>query len=492
MDNADIEAAVIMRVQALLNAGELKLVYLDKENHGASAQYVRELAEAKRLLERWSSDPAFARRLSEDTAGAMRELGLSLDSAGLDYLWDERQALGTRPEDITLPALRYRAFILEKLTHRNRIRAGGTDMDPRYTAWRGRQMQRADSELGPTIANGIVHAPFSIELSQGCSVGCWFCGIAAPKLEDIFLYTEQNARLFTGVMEVMKEVFGNGVGNGFCYWATDPMDNPDYEKFLVDFHGLTGVMPQTTTALALKDVGRTRRLLELSRRLGGMLERFSLLSLKQLERVHQEFTAEELLYVELVTQNREGHQAKARAGKALQGRRGKGNEGVTHEGDKVAEGTIACVSGFLVSMVSRTVKLISPCRASERWPLGYIVYGEGSFQDEEELRQEVRRLMEEHMHPLRGEDVVGLHEHLRFEELEGGMSVSSSYQRKQFVELPVMREVARALSRGRRRVEEVVQEVSEEDGMKAAEAMLALELMYSHGVLDASRPPVSR
>jgi hypothetical protein len=38
----------------------------------------------------------------------------------------------------------------------------------------------------------------------------------------------------------------------------------------------------------------------------------------------------------------------------------------------------------------------------------------------------------------------------------------------------------------------VVQEVSEEDGMKAAEAMLALELMYSHGVLDASRPPVSR
>ena len=46
-------------------------------------------------------------------------------------------------------------------------------------------------------------------------------------------------------------------------------------------------------------------------------------------------------------------------------------------------GTIACVSGFLFNMVERNVRLISPCNASERWPLGYRIYDEGTFTDGE-------------------------------------------------------------------------------------------------------------
>jgi len=33
-------------------------------------------------------------------------------------------------------------------------------------------------------------------------------------------------------------------GRGFCYWGTDPMDNPDYEKFCLDFHEVLGIFPK--------------------------------------------------------------------------------------------------------------------------------------------------------------------------------------------------------------------------------------------------------
>ena len=42
-------------------------------------------------------------------------------------------------------------------------------------------------------------------------------------------------------------------------------------------------------------------------------------------------------------------------------------------------GSIACVSGFLINLLDRSVKLISPCTDLKRWPLGYAVYKEAAF-----------------------------------------------------------------------------------------------------------------
>jgi len=44
-------------------------------------------------------------------------------------------------------------------------------------------------------------------------------------------------------------------------------------------------------------------------------------------------------------------------------------------------GTIACVSGYLINMVDKSIKLISPCPASRERPLGYKVYAETTFSE---------------------------------------------------------------------------------------------------------------
>ncbi len=92
-------------------------------------------------------------------------------------------------------------------------------------------------------------------------------------------------------------------------WATDPLDNPDYERFLADFHDVLGRCPQTTTAQPHKDTERTRELLRLSHSLGSPVDRFSIISLNVLNRVHVAFSPGELLRVDCIPQNREAIRA---------------------------------------------------------------------------------------------------------------------------------------------------------------------------------------
>jgi hypothetical protein len=59
--------------------------------------------------------------------------------------------------------------------------------------------------------------------------------------------------------------------------------------------------------------------------------------------------------------------------------------------------TIACVEGFVLNLVRRNVKLISPCKASDRWPLGYYLHGEATFTDAADLRRIMIAMIDEHM-----------------------------------------------------------------------------------------------
>src|SRR4051812_43545899 len=142
----------------------------------------------------------------------------------------------------------------------------------------------------------------------------------------------------------MNELFSDAVGNGFCYWGTDPLDNPDYEKFLIDFRRILGKLPQTTTALGHKDPQRSRALLQLAHESGGFVERFSVLSLSLFNRIHEEFTPEELLCVELVQQFNEMEGGKALAGAGRErALRKHAEKNVPLPANIEDGGTIACV-----------------------------------------------------------------------------------------------------------------------------------------------------
>jgi radical SAM family RiPP maturation amino acid epimerase len=267
------------------------------------------------------------------------------------------------------------------------------DTNPNFTTWRRRQISRVKSELG-AMAQPIKHPVIAFELSAGCSVGCWFCGVGAGKFQENYPYTAETRRLWRDLLIHCTDLLGEAARTGFCYWATEPTDNPNYVRFIEDFHDIIGVIPSTTTAMPLRDPELTREIIDLQARHGGLPNRFSILTLRTLDRVHATFSSLELFGVELVLQNPEAIQEKAFAGRA----RGKAALVEKHNRKPATDNaTIACVTGFLVNMVGRSIRLISPVAPSERWPLGYRIFGERRFTSGLDFRRAMEELIAEHM-----------------------------------------------------------------------------------------------
>lgn len=363
---------------------------------------VRRLARIKRFLERVMGDDRFRDALKENVAdprAVAASIGVDLDPRLMRPLWQHGYTqLRFEKADPAYPyAIEWDRYISQMIAHRDFLKSQActNGVNPRFDAWRERQILRTSSECGLS-GNAITHPLAAYELSDGCSVGCWFCGISADKFKGNFVYTDENAALWRGVQETMVELFGDAAKSAFCYWATDPMDNPDYPRFLDDVWRITGYLPQTTTAAPLRDVARTRRVLAMFGDHGSITNRFSILTRTILERVHEEFTPDELMGVELVLQNKEALMIKAPAGKArdraeAMKARGEDPKLSLLQGD---HSTIACVSGFLVNMVKGTVQLVTPTRPTPRWKNGYKILGTRFFDSVGSYRRALDSLLD--------------------------------------------------------------------------------------------------
>ena len=430
----------------------------------------------KRLQEKISGNSSAKNQIINDFTHHIEKCDLDISIDCIKLLWQQATSQISTEDSKNL----YDYHNLIQVQHnwaQSVIDLAANNSNLKFKAWRKRQVWRCMSQLG-----GANHFPLSIELSKGCSVGCWFCGVAAPKLGDIFFYTSKNARLWQEILNIAKKLFGSAAGAGFCYCASDPFDNPDYEKFLVDFYNILGIFPQTTTAQPLKNPERTRKLLKLSLEKGCMLNRFSIISLSQLEQLHQEFAPEELAFVDLVLQNPESGQLKSNSGKARQNnQRTKLKQQLL---DKSEAGTTACISGFLLNMIDRTVKLISPFPASDIHPLGYRIYQQGTFTDAKDLQQFVENAIAVNM-PLavRLNDRLRFRSDLHYEPLPNGFQLSTKHLTIKFCQTPLMKQLGEIIRQGEKTVEETANLFSVW-GISASDIYENLNVIFNRGVLD--------
>ena len=59
--------------------------------------------------------------------------------------------------------------------------------------------------------------------------------------------------------------------------------------------------------------------------------------------------------------------------------------------------TISCASGFVINMVTRSCRLITPCKASKKNPCGYKICGEKTFKDAKDFEKVLLELINENM-----------------------------------------------------------------------------------------------
>ncbi len=444
-------------------------------------------SQIKRFYERWYADPDFQQQFLTDPYQAIVHYNLNINSEDIRALWKrvlaQRNAGKPAPLFVERGIEEFYRKIYRKIKWDMFHTIAASSREPRFKAWRERQIARASSQMWKLVHDEIPHLTVAFELSKGCSVGCWFCGLSAPRLGDIFTYSQENAKLWREVLELLKNIHGSAAKASFCYWASDPLDNPDYEKFCSDFHELLGVFPRTTTALFLKDPARTRTLLKLSLEKGCVINRFSILSLKILDQLHKEFSPEELAFVRLELHNLESEDIKANSGRAREYNKRKASKNQETLDDSL-QGTIASVSGFLFNMVERSVKLISPCNADDRWPLGYRIYESGTFTSIDDLKILLEGMIDRHM-PLtvRPNDRISFRRDLKYESLPDGFQVSTRFKRHKFRKAPYGKQLGEVINQGNKTAEEMAS-LFNTFGVPSVHIFQSLNLMFENGILD--------
>ena len=468
-----------------------KLVPIEKAkvSHKWEKEKLHKISHIKRFLERWQADPTFREKFLLQPIKTINDYNLNLNIQEINFFLDNNQGIShqRKGEEIP-PSIEYfRDFLDQELTdpaYQFNL-ADYLYNDLRFQAWHNRQIARTSSQFRKLHDDKLGHYPVCFELSKGCSVGCWFCGLSAPRLSDIFPYNQENAKLWRECLELVKEKVGPAAASGFCYWATDPFDNPDYERFCLDFQAIMGLFPSTTTAQALKNPAQTRALIKLSRQQGRCLNHFSIPSLKVLEQLYQEFTPEELAFVHIIPLNEESSITKTSTGRA----REKYKKYLTNNEHFLKSyhernGTIACVSGFLFNLVDKSVKLISPCPASDCWPNGYIVYDEGHFSTIKDLENLLERIITNNMAiSLKPNFLLKFRSDLTYEKLVNGFRVSTRFKKFTFTNQSHLQLLGDVIKQENHNLAQVM-EMFESLGVASDRLLNSLNGMFAKGILS--------
>jgi len=437
---------------------------------------VPRFAHIKRFTERWAVEPAFRASFPSDPARVASSLNLKVDPEDLRPFWDlhAREKILRHEAQYAPVVKRFLDFTRQLGRHRIDTITKIQPADPRFAKWRTRQIYRLNLEVGATLSPNP-HILASYELSRGCSVGCWFCSVSPPRLEDVFRHSPENARLWCEILEAVRQVIGLAP-QSICYYGTDPFDNPDYERFTQDFSEIHGEMPYTSTALPVRDVERTRRLIARS---GPNDLRFSVLSIGILNKIHAAFSPEELLLVDVSPRN-EGSTESHHLNFA-----GRAREHVKtyqrHQPGEPRLDTSSCRSGFSFNMVDRVIRLTSPCAPDDRWPNGERVYDEATFEDGADVRRILEGMISLHMATAPDEQrPLRFQRSLQFEPMAHGFKLNSRYLRQRFEdtdETPFMGRLGCLISSGRHTAGQAI-------GILGPDCADTLNHLFQLGLLD--------
>ena len=350
-------------------------------------------ADYKRFLELFMGDDEFREQFDSSPDLTLRKYGLKpeLSTAFLCAV-----AQGCRSYDFRLVAeqfpaelARLRSFALKfeeenPFTKRCRDACGSNVC---FEAWRDRRRSANRAVLQPLYFDRSFNIAVAYELGIGCTGGCEFCCFDAPVLQENFRYTVENSRLWRSVLTLFRDLLGDRAGAASLYWGTDPFDNPDLEKFYLDFYEINGVWPPITSRWPLRNPERTRNFAEEGRRHGQPGCRFSITKREELRDFCNMFSPAESLDWSLVLNNPESLNRYSASGRARE---------IHMESLRKcqADTTSCCLSGFLVNLCRRSVQLLSPCVPDEANPYGFHLWCETVFTDAEDLKKKLKAIQD--------------------------------------------------------------------------------------------------
>jgi hypothetical protein len=237
-----------------------------------------------------------------------------------------------------------------------------------WNSWRNSQTRRYQSEDNSLRASKITYIAFAIELTDGCSGGCSFCGFSAHSLRKNQMSYEENRNNYRTLLKEFSNLAGKEYAKtGVLYWATDPLDHPQYSLYAKDYAEIIGIYPHTTTAIAENNIELIKSIIREQRDYNKKPWniRISLRSEKAYQYLCENLTLEDRSIIQMNPQYKSRQTSFARTGRAFK------NSSMNDQ--SVHGGTIACMTGFLASLPKNKIQLITPCMANKKNINGYRI-----------------------------------------------------------------------------------------------------------------------
>jgi len=330
-------------------------------------------------------DEVFRKEVAEDAMSVIKKSFpmLGIKDISLFLPKEQRERLGSDVEPSNLAMMLIDALQID-VVQRKQLLA----MEPvndAWRCWRNKQIDRYQMEDKSLRGKQITHIPFAIELTEGCSGECRFCGLSAKSLKPNQESFERIHDIYRDLLFELHRQTGQLGMSGILYWATDPFDHPHYEAFSRVFAEEFGIWPATTTAIGELDIKRLHDLSqsELSNRPWGL--RCSLRYPGAYKKIFKSLSARQRACISFIPQYRGGASSYAIAGRAYRPEQSK--EQVNNGG------TIACMSGLLISLPRRTIELLTPCLAEPNHKEGYRSLIKRKFKSESDIPEVIMEIM---------------------------------------------------------------------------------------------------
>jgi hypothetical protein len=426
--------------------------------------------ESKRFHDLWRGDADFRQEFLDQPGAARRKWGLPPTVSGLHHFCVEQKAQGNLllvglDEQPGMEA--YRALNREKHLWLKNLYAYEFS-NQAFNSWRLRQISRFRTQVPDDWADRNPHLPFIVELTNGCSLSCPFCAGAAQPLDQNIPAFEEHQAFFAGLIGRLQQKVGLRQAPGVLYFFTEPFDHPEYERYLAAAARIWGMVPQTTTAAWFRDEGRTRRLMKLTEELGMTYNRFSVNSKKRFQQCLDTYSPRELLNIQLVLNYPEA------AGAPLYA------SGRGRQMDNTIQGSVACVSGFLVNLPLRRIQLVSPTLELQRWPSGCRVLEEASIATLGDLELFLQHCHETRFNSvLHGRSPLVLRSDLQLKQEENRWFLANTYRRIPLIETE--KNIIELLAKV-----ETVDDLLGYDiaGMSSGQVFTRLQIWWANGLLE--------